>query len=370
MVRRAMIFPPLARTMLRPSVAVPAGAPLPRVEKVAVVQPLPGIGDMIWHLPHIRAISAAVGGPVTLVTKPGSGADQLLAAEPSVRRVLWLRRNIKGERGPLRSVLGWWRFLAELRAARFDALVLLHHSRALAAAAAFCGIPLRYGYGFGAQRLFLNRPPFLAAGALPGHPSAQANAWLEAVGLAPAESEPVLPVLPEVLARVRARLGAGAPPVALGIGSSEPVKQWGAERFSALLALLRGAGWSRPILVGGAAEAGLAAEIVRRAGASAPATAIGWPLQEVAALLAQSAFYVGNDTGTANMAAAVGTRAYCLFGATPPLDHSRRIVPIVPPGGADPAHGMARITPEAVLAAIVADDRWRAGEPTQASQSG
>ena len=29
--------------------------------KVAVVQPLPGIGDTIWHLPHIRAIAAHVG---------------------------------------------------------------------------------------------------------------------------------------------------------------------------------------------------------------------------------------------------------------------------------------------------------------------
>ncbi len=42
-------------------------------------------------------------------------------------------------------------------------MVLLHHSRTLAAAAALAGIPARYGYGFGLQRLFLNRPPFLAA---------------------------------------------------------------------------------------------------------------------------------------------------------------------------------------------------------------
>ena len=334
----------------RPVAAVAGHVPMPLGGNVAVVQPLPGIGDMIWHLPHIRALAAAAGGPVTLVTKPGSAADQIFAAEPSVRRVLWLRRN-QGTHGTLRGVVAQWRFWADLRAARFDTVVLLHHSRTLAFTLALSGIPARYGYGFGLQRLFLNRPPFLPAGALPLHPYEQASAWLDAAGLVPADSEPVLPVAPQSAAAVRARLGAGAP-VAIGIGSSEPVKQWGAERFAALLALLREAGWGHAILVGGAAEATLAADILRRAGEPAPMTAIGWPLPEVAALLAASAFYVGNDTGVANIAAAVGTRSFVLFGATPPFDHSTRIVPIVPASGVDRVHGMTRIAPAEVMRAI------------------
>src|SRR6476469_5416402 len=51
---------------------------------VGVIQPLPGIGDMVWHLPHIRAIAAHAGQPVTLMTKPRTLADQLLAHEPSI----------------------------------------------------------------------------------------------------------------------------------------------------------------------------------------------------------------------------------------------------------------------------------------------
>jgi heptosyltransferase-2 len=84
-------------------------------------------------------------------------------------------------------------------------------------------------------------------------------------------------------------------------------------------------------------------------------------LSEVAALLEQSAFYVGNDTGFLNMAAAVGIRTYGLFGATEPFYHSRQIVPIIPPGGVwSRTDGMARITAEAVLAAILTD-RQRSG---------
>lgn len=51
---------------------------------VAVIQPLPGIGDMVGRMPYIRAIAAHAGEPVTLLTKPRSVADQLLADEPSV----------------------------------------------------------------------------------------------------------------------------------------------------------------------------------------------------------------------------------------------------------------------------------------------
>lgn len=343
-----------ALTLLRPSQAVAArpGGVLRAGMKLAVVQPLPGIGDMIWHLPHLRALSAACGQPVTLVTKRGSLADQLLAAEPSVGDFIWLRGNTSGHRGLGAMLADQLRLAGELRAGRFDAIVLLHHSATLAAVAALAGIPLRFGYGEGAQRLLLNRPPFLAAADLRAHPYRQASAWIAAAGLALPDAEPVLAVTPAAASAVQARLGGGALPVVLGIGSSEPYKQWGAERFAELAARLRRRGWSDPVLLGGPAEAGLAAEIQARLGPPALPSAIGWPLGEVAALLAASAFYVGNDTGTANISAAVGTPTYCLFGAVPPFDHSSRVVPILPPGGVDKAHGMARITPEAVMLAI------------------
>src|SRR5580704_15310572 len=99
---------------------------------VAVVQPLPGIGDMIWHLPHIRAISAHVGCPVTLITKPRSRADQIFGAENTIRDVFWLDRNPEGRRGAHDGSIGLLRTVAALRERRFDAIFLLHHSKTIA----------------------------------------------------------------------------------------------------------------------------------------------------------------------------------------------------------------------------------------------
>jgi heptosyltransferase-2 len=318
--------------------------------KVAVVQPLPGIGDTIWHLPHIRAIAAFTGGPVTLVTKPRSAADQIFSAETTVSDFLWIDRNPENRRGRDEG-FGAFGFVGRLRAQQFDRIYLLHHSRTLAIYTALAGIPERYGYGFGIQRLFLNRRPFLDAPDLRLHPFRQATLWLQKAGIPMADAAPVLPVADTARQAVMERLGP-TPFVLFGIGSSEHYKQWGAEKFRALAeALLRGA-WPRVVLVGGPAESALAAAIAT--GLEGTVQAIGWNLGEVAALCAQAAFYVGNDTGVMNIAAAVGRQTFGMFGATEPIAHSPRIVPIEPPGGYKKAGGTDRITVVAVLAAIEA----------------
>jgi heptosyltransferase-2 len=114
----------------------------------------------------------------------------------------------------------------------------------------------------------------------------------------------------------------------------------------------------RFVVVAGPPEAGVAAAIQECLGdrGNRIHAAIGWNLVELAALLADTAFFVGDDTGAMNLAAAVGIRIYCLFGATQPFRHSSAIVPILPPDGRpEIATGMARITTKAVLEAIITD---------------
>jgi heptosyltransferase II len=332
---------------------------------VAVIQPLPGVGDMIWHQPHIRAIAAHIGRPVTLVAKPRSAAAQIFAAEPTVRDFIWMDRNPEGRHGRHDGFAGLLRLVMALRAGRFDAVFLLHQSQTLALATWLAGVPARYGYGAPGQRKWLNQPAFLKPDQLRLHWFEQATNWLATAQIPMAETGPRLPVLPEATATVCQRLGtADDPPVTIGIGSSAEHRQWGAERFVELIRLLRRSGWNRFVLLGGPPQTQLAAEIVRRLGTDSGEIilSLDWPLTEVAALLAGSAFYVGNDTGFLNMAGAVGLRSYGLYGASDPFRYLSQIVPINPSGGAPSrTDGMARISAEAVLAAIVADQDGRSG---------
>ena len=319
---------------------------------LAIVQPLPGIGDMIWHLPHVAALAARASGRVTLVAKASSRADRLLARQSAVGEVLWLDKLPPG-RGP--SAL---RLAGVLRSRRFAAAVLLHHSRGLAFSLLAAGIPRRYGYGFTWQRALLNRPPFLPHSMLHQPRYDQATAWLTACGITLADPEPRIAVPEQARAAACARVGhARFPAVALGLGSSEPFRRWSNAAFAEVASALLVAGWRSVLLLGGPGEASVIDDLLAQLGphAARAIPVIGWPIDELAALLAASALHLGNDSGFLNLAAAVGTRAYGLFGATPPLHHSRQIVPIQPPDRRPDLSGMQRITPDAVLGVIAAD---------------
>ncbi|ADE16421.1 glycosyl transferase family 9 [Nitrosococcus halophilus Nc 4] len=315
---------------------------------ILIIQPLPGIGDMIWHLPILHAIAAASPeGAVTVLTKPRSQADRLLKADPSIQQVLWLERNPGRHDG----LLGIGRLAKLLRQQYFRQVWILHGSPRYALACWLAGIPERIGYGRGLQRCFLNHPVKLPPDQTRGHPIALANRLLERSHIPPVEEEPQLVIDPIARQTVVDRYqGFPQPWIAFGIGSSEPYKQWGEANFIQLLEHL-GQSLGSVFVVGGVGEQAMGQRIsaqVRRWGVST-GEALALPLEETAALLAMCTVYVGNDTGVLNMAAAAGAPAWGLFGASPPLHHSRHIRCLVPPSGGT---GMEAITPAYVAAEL------------------
>lgn len=326
-----------------------------------VIQPLPGIGDMVWHLPHIHAIAAAnPDGRVDVLTKRRSLAARLLAADTAVAEVVWLERDAR-HAGPG----GVLQLARELRARGYRRVWILHGSARYALAAWLAGIPERIGYGFGMQKYFVRRANRLPAAQRADHPIDKATALLRRAGVALTESEPQL-VLDAALCAQVAQTYSGSPRpwIALGIGSSEPAKQWGAEKFAALAQALLARG-ATCFLIGGPGEAELAERIARQVAAPQArlVRAIGLPIDAVAALLSLCNRYVGNDTGVLNLAAAVGVKSVGIFGATMPLRHSRFIVSVEP--AADVAmerrgsgmyaggeRGMASIAVESVLQSL------------------
>lgn len=329
----------------------------PYTGPVGVIQPLPGIGDMVWHLPHIRAIAAHAGQPVTLLTKPRSMADQLLEHEPAISGISWLNLNPAGRRGAHDGISGFMRLVRRMRSFNFGTVVLLHHSPLLAAAAWRAGIPDRRGYGWGRQRWFLNTGPFLPPDDKKMHQHTRATRYLVAAGIPLPSAEPSLQVDPALAGETMSRLGlTPGDYVAIGIGSSEDLRQWGNERFAALVSALLDAGWPAVVLVGGVGDMAAANMLMQAVGERAGRVrmALGWNLGDVTGLLSRAAFYVGNNTGVMNIAAATGIRTYALFGTTAPFHHASQIVAITAPdiGVHD---GMQRVGLDAVLNAIVAD---------------
>ena len=239
-------------------------------------------------------------------------AGPLLARMPQVREHLALEAA-RGRPGLLARA----RLARRLRG-RHDRAIVLPRSAKAALLPWLAGVPARAGFaGGGRERLGLINDP---------RPR-PANMSARMAALAPAGTElpdplprPRLAIDPERAAATARRLGIDplAPFVALAPGAAGgAAKRWPAERFARLAALLAARGYRVCVL--GAAEDEARGAAIR---AAAPERAVDLcgrtTLDEAVEALACCRAAVCNDSGLLHLAAAAGTPAAGIYGATSP----------------------------------------------------
>lgn len=311
----------------------------------AVIQVKPGIGDTLWHLPFVRAIAAAApDGQVTFLSPPSSLARELLVAEPTIAEVLYFAHG----GNEIARGLNLLRLARLMRSRRFQRIYILDRTTRPAVAARLAGIPERIGIGLGAQRAWITNPGIDHA-----HFHAHPIGWLKQLmlseGLDLRSTEPNLPVPADALASVDARFGhLPRPWLVLGLGASHPDKDWPDEYWRALLQGLTQRLTGSVLMVGGTSWRSRADRLIADSGTTA-INACELPVMNAAALMQRADLFAGADSGALNLAAAVGTEAYGLFGLTPALQYSRHIH--VVRASDDPAQWtpMREITPERLM---------------------
>jgi heptosyltransferase II len=314
----------------------------------AVIQVKRGIGDVIWHLPFIRAIAAvSPGAKVTFLAPPSSHAGELLAVEPSVAETIYFEHS----GSELRRGINLVRLAALLRRNRFRTVWVLDRTVRPALAARLAGIPQRIGLGLGPQRMFITN-----AGIDHSHFHDEPIEWLTALMAAMKvpfqDIDRELQVPGKTLGIVGKRFAVCPKPwIVLGIGASHPDKDWPDAYWAEFVAALCRATSGTIFLIGGAENGKRAQAFTAQAGSPSVVNACDLVLTEAAALLRHADIFVGVNSGPMNLAAATATDAFGLFGTTPVLSYSRYIHPIVPDGGPSPG-GMQRILPAQVLAQV------------------
>lgn len=108
------------------------------------------------------------------------------------------------------------------------------------------------------------------------------------------------------------------PLIALHPGAGSRAKRWPIQRFIDLARYLWLQKKARLLIISGPAEPELADPIEAALPAEAAFRADSVPLNLIAALLVQCTGFVGNDSGIAHLAAALGIRSTVLFGPTLP----------------------------------------------------
>lgn len=269
-----------------------------------IIQPSPGIGDMIWHLPHIRAIARAEG-PLTLLTKPRNFTKDWLAHDPCLREILYVERQ------------GLSLSLPALLKRRFQKAWVLHRSTSYAALPFFAGVPERVGFGVGFQRHLLTSNKILTD-AKAHHTIENLNAFLDLHGLDWRTESSRPPLMPEAERTIQQLYGhLPRPWMILGIGGSAVSRRWPLDAFTHTLAQILPTFPGTVFLCGSAAERPDAEAI--KGALNAPTEQVqipALPIDTLFGLLAVSDLYLGNDTSLLNICATFGVPAVGLFGTS------------------------------------------------------
>ena len=312
----------------------------------AVIQTKQGIGDVMWHLPFIRAIAAvSPGGAVTFLAPPTSGARELLAAEPTVAESLYFEHS----GSELRRGINIVRLAALLRRKRFRTVWILDNTIRAALAALLAGVPQRIGVGMTAQRWYITNKG-IGRSHLHDFPIAWLVTLMADMHVPLPTTEPNLRVPADTLAAIGDKFAGNPRPwIVLGIGASHPDKDWTDERWMEFVAGLRRLAAGTVFLIGGAAQTARADKLMATTHGATAINACDLKLIESCALLRHADLFIGTDSGPLNLAAAAETEAFGLFGGTRVLTYSKFIHAVTPEGGPSPG-GMQRIIPAQVLA--------------------
>ena len=295
----------------------------PNRPRTVVLLQYTGIGDLVWHIPYFKRLAElSANGQITVVAQPSTLAKHFIGHEPWVEAVIdHDHRPRRGEkrRGQHAGLRGMWRMAQQLKAGRYDRLILFSGRASRGLIAGLSGIPERLGFGYRRlQRIFLTRGPYIQpyqGPSLAVFP--ESEAFMLAHGFIPAPFAPKMDVPDSAMTTMQARLASlPRPLVALAIGTSETHKQWGIDRYAQLACRLLKAGCG-VLVLGGPADRDAAERIC--AGQPRLLNLAGaLKLDESVALIADAQLLVGVDTGLTHMGSALRIPTVALFGSTRP----------------------------------------------------
>jgi len=277
------------------------------------------IGDGVMSLPALEALRARFPTTeIVLVTKPW--VNELYWRLPAVNRQIVYKpaSEHKGARG-------FWKFVRELRAERFDAAILLQNAFHAAWMAWRAGVPMRVGYARDGRSALLTDAIEVPSPAAYGHQTYYYLQLLFRAGIIdrPEPINEIRLVLDHTekawASKHLQKLGLSGPRFLVGLNPGAfygPAKRWLLDRYAQLADRLIGAFHADVLIFGSAAERPLAEEIARAMRHTPLILAGETSLRQLMALLAQCHLVVSNDSGPMHLAGALGLPLVAIFGST------------------------------------------------------
>lgn len=329
-------------------VATPHGVAIPaRVQRILVTKQHNQMGDFILASPLFANLARAFpGAAIDYLASPVQA--EVAGLVPEIRRV-WLLEG-RGIVGRGRRVLS---LVRSLRQERYDlALCIVTVSYSTTSALLLSLSSARFRVAGRIAQSPRGRSLFHREIAIPEgfHETDRALAHLAALGIAPGQRTARLVATREEIETagyLLAALGWREGDVLVGIhpGAGKAPNRWPAAHFGEIARRLLAREGVRVLLFAGPKEEPLLDAMDVPPGRRV-ARMTGLSLRQVAGLASRLTLYLGNDTGTLHLAAALGVPTLGLYGPTDPAIWA----PVSPVGHTirAPGHDLARLHPDTV----------------------
>ena len=324
-------------------------------KKICIVYTHHKLGDLIWQLPYIKAISQHHGEKVDLVLREKTQAKNILKDLNHINQIYY---------NEFRKGLFYWidvfKMTKIFKSEKYEFVYILDKVNKPAIAAKFAKIKNIIGPGLGNQKKWLTSKNFLDQDDWKLSYSEQSQKLLKINSIKFDDKFPNLEVNIERFKKDNTDILIPGKKIAFGVDSFENYKMWYEEDFIKLAEFL----YERKLfdyiyLICGPDKPYISKKIMNDSNKNYFIDCSSKDLEGIILAIKSSDFYVGNNSGPLNMSAALGVKTFGLI-ANDPVSELKfsKINPITPKDYIDNVwnrdrSGMKKLKPVEVFEQII-----------------
>ena len=324
-------------------------------KRICIVYTHHKLGDLIWQLPYIKAISVHHNEKVDLIVRKKTQAKNILDDLKHINKIHY---------NEFRKGLYYWIDVFKLKKIfnleKYEYVYILDKVNKPAIAAKFAGVKNIIGPGFKNQKKWITVKNYLTEKDWKLNYSEQSQKLLNINSIKIENKFPDLEINVERFKENNNDLLLNGKKIAFGVDSFEDYKMWYEEDFIILANLL----YEKKLfdfifLICGPNKSNIASKIINKSGKKYFIDCSTKDLRGIILAIKNSNFYVGNNSGPLNLAAALGVKTFGLIANDPvsELKYSR-INPIIPKDYVDNTwtrdrEGMKKLKPNDVYKHII-----------------
>jgi len=323
-------------------------------EKICVVYTHHKLGDLIWQLPYIKAISDHHRQKVDLIVREKTQAKNILQDLNHINLI-----NYNNFRKGFFYWVDVYKLIKIYLKNKYSHVYILDKVNKPAVAAKICGIKNIVGPGIGNQKKWLTVKNFLKQEDWNLSYSEQSQKILSINSISLKEVYPNISININRLKNNNSDLLLPGKKISFGIDSFEDYKMWYEESFVKLAELLYQKNLFEQIyLICGQEKSYLAENIINLSDRNYFINCSNKNLGGIVLALKNSDFFVGNNSGPLNLSAALGVKSFGLI-ANDPIDELKYSkIQIITPENYDNLRdrnreGMKKLTVKRVFKQII-----------------